>query len=340
MRAPSARALALDALRLFAIFQMVQGHTIDAVLADVHRSGALHGLWQSARGLTSVAFLFLAGVGFAFATRTERGCSAESRARRARRALMLIALGYALRAPVALVLAPLGDPARAEAWTRFAVVDVLQCIGVTLLLLDALRVLMPDALRRGLLLGGLGATLLALGPLATRVDPSGVFRPLLAFTTSNGGSLFPLVPWAAHALLGAALGPLYFARDARRLAWLGAGLTALGALLLSLHPALGQVARLGCVIMFSAALLPLEPYIARWPRWLLALAPHSLLIYLLHVVLAYGAGFGLKAVVGHTLGPAASIGVAVAMVVGCALVALGYDRWRQKAALAARSAPG
>jgi uncharacterized membrane protein len=335
------RAVALDVLRILAIFQMVQGHTIDAVLADVHRSGLLHGVWQSARGLTSVAFLFLAGVGFAFATRSERGRDAWSRARRGRRALLLIALGYAMRAPAALLVGP--EPtstAIAALWARFAVVDVLQCIGVTLLALDAMIMLVPDARRRSITLGVLGGVLLALGPLAAQIDPSGPLRPLLAYATSNGGSLFPLLPWAAHALIGSALGPLFFARDARRVLGLGVGLGVLGALLVALHPALGQVARIGCVLVVSAGLLFIEPVLGRCPRWLLALAPHSLLIYLLHVVLAYGERFGLKDVVGHTLGPLASIGVALAMLGLCALVALGYERRPPKPALAAGAAPG
>lgn len=336
------RAVALDVLRLLAIFQMVQGHTVDAVLAEVHRSGALHAVWQSARGLTSVAFLFLAGVGFAFATRSERGRAAPARARRARRALLLIALGYAMRAPVALLFgAQLDAGARAALWARFAVVDVLQCIGVTLLLLDALVAFVPEARRRGVVLGLLSGLLFALGPLATQLDPAGPLRPVLAFATSNGGSLFPLVPWAAHALLGAALGPLYFARDVPRLSALGVGLITVGALFVAWHPALGQLARIGCVLVASAALLALEPSLARVPRWLLALAPHSLLIYLLHVMLAYGEGFGLKDLVGHSLGPLASIGVAAVMLFGCAGVALAYDAWeRKKGALAASAAPG
>jgi hypothetical protein len=201
---------------------------------------------------------------------------------------------------------------------------------VTLLVLDALVLLVPDARRRSLVLGALAGVLLALGPLATQLDPAGPLRPLLAFATSNGGSLFPLVPWAAHALLGAALGPLYFARDARAVLGLGASLIALGALLLAVHPALGQLARIGCVLAVSAGLLVAEPVLARLPRWLLALAPHSLLIYLVHVVLAYGEGFGLKAVVGHTLGPLASIGVASAMLAGCAWLALAHNRWERR----------
>lgn len=353
MTAPQAstapRARVLDALRLFAIFQMVQGHTIDAVLDPAYRSGLVHGLWQSARGLTSVAFLFLAGVGFAFATRTERGRSRPARTRRLRRAALLIGLGYAMRAPfLALVV---GDAAaQSAALSQAVVVDVLQCIGVTLLALEGVSRCFAQAATRSAVLGSFGLVVLLLGPLATQLDPSGPLRPVLAFFTSNGGSLFPLVPWAGHALLGAAIGPLFFehagepraaqrARLSKRLAGLGAVLAATGvALAAAVHPSLGQLARLGSVLLLAAALAPLDAWLARWPSWLMALAPHSLLIYLLHVVLAYGQGIGLSALVGQTLAPWPSVFVAFCMLAVSAGAALAYDTVERRGSLAARAA--
>lgn len=345
------RAYVLDVLRLMAIFQMVQGHTIDAVLDPAHRTGLVHGLWQSARGLTSVAFLFLAGVGFAFATRSERGRAARAGARRVRRGLMLIAIGYALRAP--LLALWLGDAAeQAVALEQAVIVDVLQCIGVTLLALEGLSRALPDArVRRGVT-ALLGCALLGLGPLARELEPSGPLRPVLAYFTSNGGSLFPLVPWAGHALLGSALGPLFFdppagasaaerARRARRLGWLGGALALAGTGLAQLvHPALGQLARLGAVLLLAALLVPFESAFARWPAWLLSLAQHSLLIYVLHVVLAYGQGIGLAALVGRTLAPWPAVACAAAMLALSAGAALAYDAARRRGSLAARAAPG
>lgn len=347
---PSQRAHVLDVLRLFAIFQMVQGHTVDAVLDHLHRTGPVHAAWQSARGLTSVVFLFLAGVGFSFATRSERGRGPEARARRMRRAAMLIGLGYALRAPFVALL--FGDAAaQASALQQAVIVDVLQCIGVVLLALDGLTLLVPDPEQRTKTTFALGAFLMVLGPLATELQAAGPLRPLLAYATSNGGSLFPLIPWAGHALLGAALGPMFFehkeeppgmqrARRAFRLALLGGLLIALGAWLAGAHPALGHFARAGWVLVLAAALVPFEDAFARWPSWLLSLAQHSLLIYMVHVVLAYGQGIGLASLVGHTLGPWGAIFAAAAMVVLSALAALAYDAMQRRGSLAARAAPG
>jgi uncharacterized membrane protein len=346
----SQRAHVLDVLRLFAIFQMVQGHTVDAVLDPVHRTGLIHALWQSARGLTSVAFLFLAGVSFAFATRTERGRGAVARARRMRRAALLIAIGYAMRAPFVALL--FGDEsAQSLALQQALIVDVLQCIGVTLIALEVLTHALPDTRARSLAAGCLGAALIALGPITAQLDASGPLRPLLAYVTSTEGSLFPLVPWAGHALLGAALGPLFFeradeaaaerAQRSRRLMLLGAPLAAFGAWLAeAVDPALGQVARLGAVLLVAAALVPLEQAFARWPSWLLSLAQHSLLIYVLHVLLAYGEGVGLASLVGRTLGPGAAFFAAAAMLLASALAALAYDAMQRRGSLAARAASG
>jgi uncharacterized membrane protein len=347
----SQRARVLDVLRLLAIFQMVQGHTIDAVLDTTYRTGLVHGLWQSARGLTSVAFLFLAGAGFAFATRTARGRGPEARGRRMRRAALLIAIGYAMRAPFVALL--FGDAAaQATALQQAVIVDVLQCIGVTLLGLEGLTLLIPDQRERSKAAGIFGAFLLMLGPLAADLDAVGPLRPLLSYATSNGGSLFPLIPWAGHALLGAALGPMFFegdaepvamqrARRALRLFLIGGALIAAGTwLAASAHPALGQLARVGFVLIAAALLSPLEEVFARWPEQLLALARHSLLIYVLHVVLAYGQGIGLDSVVGRTLAPWPAISVAAAMVVLCGLAALAYEAFERRGSLAARAAPG
>jgi len=345
------RARTLDVLRLFAIFQMVQGHTIDAVLSPAHRMGLVHDLWQSARGLTSVAFLFLAGVGFAFATRTERGRGPEARARRMRRAALLIALGYAMRAP--LLAFAVGDAAgQSAALHQAVIVDVLQCIGVTLLGLEGLTLLIREPRERTKTTWMLGAFLIVLGPLAAELDATGPLRPLLAYATSNGGSLFPLIPWAGHALLGAGIAPMFFeqagealamqrARRSLRLAVVGGALVAVGAWLAAFaHPALGQLARLGFVLWLAALLVPFERALARWPSWLLSLARHSLFIYVLHVVLAYGQGVGLSALVGQTLEPWPAIFVAAAMLAVSCAAAHGYEALQRRGSLAARAAPG
>src|SRR5262245_34139551 len=82
--ARAGRVAFIDALRLLAAVQMVQGHTIDAVLDRAYRHGAVHALWSQARGLTSVAFLFAAGLAYARValTKPARAGDAAHRMRR------------------------------------------------------------------------------------------------------------------------------------------------------------------------------------------------------------------------------------------------------------------
>src|ERR1700754_131712 len=87
------RLVFLDVLRLIAAVQMIQGHAVSAVLAPEYRHGVLFGLWSFARGLTSVIFLFSAGYSFALTSK-----------RNWRRPLELVALGYLMHAPFAILL--------------------------------------------------------------------------------------------------------------------------------------------------------------------------------------------------------------------------------------------
>jgi uncharacterized membrane protein len=337
------RILVVDLLRLLATFQMVQGHTIDAVLAPAHREGLVHGAWLYARGLTSVAFLFAAGLSFHIATVR---CFERHRAdpsavqRRFRRAGTLLLIGYLLHFPLGWALA--SEPsARLAALHDFAIVDILQCIGVTLALVELLVVWLPSARAVELSCGALGVLALAVAPLAAGLEPGGWTRPLVAYLTPGGGSIFPLLPWAAHMLLGVALAPLLLrGRMGARMLVVGgallllaAGGAALGAQLWAEH-----ASRLGWVVVGCAGLNALAGAARRWPDWVLLLAGETLFIYVVHIVLAYGQGLGLADRVGPTLGPAASSLLALGMLVLSCGLALGYRR--AAAGLAAGTATG
>src|SRR5690606_704246 len=111
---------------------------------------------------------------------------------RVRRALLLVLIGYAMRAPVPVVL---GAPAETALQTMW-VVDVLQCIGVTLLLLEALTRGLRERRRVGLGCAALAVLAVAAAPWAEGVPISGIWRPLGNYLTARGGSLFPLLPWS------------------------------------------------------------------------------------------------------------------------------------------------
>ena len=200
---PPERVVFLDALRLVAAVQMVQGHTLDALLATGYRSGAGFAFWSFTRGLTSSAFLLAAGLSFAVVS-ADGGRFEGGRRHRLRRALMLVGLGYLMHAPMGVLA---GQPLRA-ALAEIGIVDVLQCIGVGLMALELLCI----AVRLSWLRVGLAlvvcAVLFVAAPALNSIEPVGWARPWLHYWSARGGSVFPLSPWLGFLFAGYGVGVL------------------------------------------------------------------------------------------------------------------------------------
>jgi len=62
------RIIFIDLMRTFAVFQMVQGHTIDTLLADNFRNpdNFIYASWHFLRGVTAPIFMFTAGIVFTY----------------------------------------------------------------------------------------------------------------------------------------------------------------------------------------------------------------------------------------------------------------------------------
>jgi hypothetical protein len=330
-----ARLSFVDGLRLVAAVQMIQGHTLDALLARELRHGAWFRAWTFARGLTSTTFLFTAGVSFALAHAAgeARGEPGVGRAHRLRRGLMLIGLGYLMRAPLGILF---GDEPLA-ALRNFVAVDVLQCIGASLLLLEALSAVVQSRRAAAALAALLGTLCFALAPAADTLQPSGVGLVLADYFTGRAGSLFPLLPAAGHVLWGLAFaewtlverpGPAW--RMGRDL--LGAGvLTLFVSFLLFKFGAAGAARvspafaalKLGLVVVF-AALLAFALAGRVLPRVLTQLASETLFLYVSHVLVLYAGHVGLSALLGHNQSLDLSLLWTLGLLICTSLGALGY----------------
>lgn len=327
-------------MRLVMSVQMIQGHAISALLDPRDAAGPIYDAWVFLRGLTAVGFLVAAGASYALAVERpgDRKDPPRDPLRRVRRAGLLIAIGFALRPPAA-ALDP--DPlARAAAWDAFFAVDVLQCIGVTLLLLEGASLLTPRA-RAPLVAGVIGALCLLLAPLAAPLEAEPPARWLLDWITRSGGSLFPLLPWSGFVWLGLALAPLVRAATSTRGAL---GLVGVGAIVAAIGRGLAWVVtpaapehyyawppfsllRLGLVLVIFGALSLFGGRLVL-PAWARALARQTLVLYVVHLVILHAAAVGLANVLGARLHPAQAIGVASGLVVVSAAAALGWDRLR------------
>ncbi|AKF06321.1 heparan-alpha-glucosaminide N-acetyltransferase domain-containing protein [Sandaracinus amylolyticus] len=344
-RKAAPRAHFVDLLRLVMSVQMIQGHVIDALLADAWRGGRGFEIWTWVRGLTAVGFMTAAGVSFHLSSlarwETYRADRA-ARARRVRRAAMLIAIGYLLHAPAGVLS---GDPELARrAIDEAMIVDVLQCIGVTMLLLEAMCALARRASHVVIASGALAVAAIALAPLAARVECEGsALRLVCNYVSRSGGSLFPLSPWSGFVLAGVVLGAIALPDGARtsgaragvRLVIAAAVIAVVSvvvdaliarpsdALLYSASPGFSLV-RLAAVAMVAAVLAIASARVVALPRALRTIASETLFLYVSHLLALYVAGIGLARVIGPTLSLGAAIAVAVAMIALCALGALAW----------------
>ncbi|HEX6880693.1 MAG TPA: heparan-alpha-glucosaminide N-acetyltransferase domain-containing protein [Terriglobales bacterium] len=342
----SSRLIGIDLARVFAIAFMVQGHAIDVLLAPEFRTGSVYNTWLFLRGLTAPMFLVLAGFSFTVATtrKWEMHSSLSTAAlRRMSRFLLFIVLGYAMHMPMRFpgelrVL----DAATWQSWMQ---VDVLQCLGVTLLVLQVLVLVCktPETLARVSL--ALACCIVVLTPAAWHTNWNGA---LSAYMNGNSGSLFPLFPWAAFILTGPSLA-LLFTRNTVALFPQRSFL--LGVVLITLASAFQRapwtiyhgldfwrtspnlfLMKLGsvCILLGGIGL------IAKW--WLAipvslvrTIAQKSLVIYIVHLAVLYGSAWnsGLRQFLGPTLGVGATATVILALLTIMFLTVIVWDRYAE-----------
>ncbi len=330
------RVVFIDLARALAVVFMLYGHTVNALLAPRYQAGTWFDVWQFQRGLTSSLFLLLSG--FAFSVATTRHWQSHlawspALVKRLRRFGLLILLGYGLHFPLPrFVLLPTATDAQ---WRALLGVDVLQLIGVTLI---AVQLLVMLARSRRVFTGlalGLAALAVLATPWAWSVDWSARLPPALAaYLTPAAGSLFPLLPWSAFLLLGAALGQLYARWDHERMTrYANLMLLVPGAVMLALGyserlaggtwfggpggfiPA-QYLIRSGACLLMLGGLAHASRRISRLPHVFSAMAQETLVIYFVHLCLVYGSVWnpGLYQAFGPTLGPGVVFVVVVVLV--------------------------
>lgn len=354
----SARPVFVDLARAIAILMMLQGHTLHAVLVSDARTGTAFYLWSFLRGLTPCIFLLLSGFVFTLAVHRDWTDHRSSRAailQRLRRFGFLLLLGYALHFPTGKIanLYGMSD----ERWQSFLIVDVLQCIAVTLASLQVL-VMLSRTPRRYTLGAAIGCiALIALTPIIWRIDWEDRLPATLgAYLSPATGSLFPLFPWAAYVLLGAVLGTLYvqsrtanFASFASRVL-LGGGLGMLALALVSARVPLQPfgptdfwstspnlfLLRSGLVLLVLGILAHVSRLVSQPSLVVQALARESLTIYPVHLCIVYGSvwNLGLRQHVGPTLTLLPALGCVAAVWASMMLLASGWHwcKYRQPGA--------
>ncbi|MGE3704980.1 MAG: heparan-alpha-glucosaminide N-acetyltransferase domain-containing protein [Vicinamibacterales bacterium] len=353
------RVVFIDLARALAAFFMLYGHVIDALLAPEYRIGRWHDAWLFQRGLTSCLFLLLSG--FAFSIATGRHWAAQRTwspgvARRVRRFATLMLLGYALHVPMSPIFG-LGR-ATPEQWRNLLSVDVLQLIGATFLLIQALVMIVPSQRALTRLAFVLAALVPLVTPLVWAVDWQRYLPiALAAYLYPDTSSLFPLFPWIAYVLLGIGLGQIYAHWDPGRqgsyanavLFLPGAVmvLTAIGLTNLPFPPfGSGPYAfipplvllRAGACLLAVGVMAQISRTMAHLPHVFGAFAQETLVIYWVHVSLVYGSVWtpGLAWFYGRQLSPLQTLSVVVVLVAAMAWLALFWNRLKHARPAAAR----
>ena len=344
------RVIFVDLTRALAVILMIAGHTVSGLLNPAYNASPWFDVWQFQRGLTSSLFLLLSG--FAFSVATARHWPSHLRLsgaflRRLRRFSFFLLLGYTLHMPVQSVRAIWHlDPV---AWRGFVAVDVLQLIGATFITIQFLVFFCRSRAVFAVTCLVLAALILVSTPTAWDA-PWGQHLPdaVRAFFTVSGGSTFPMVPFAASVLIGAATGQLYAHWGAAHLLTFANRVLFGGALVLTIPGALARyyhwmpfgdgpsgaipmeyVLRTGVSFAILGVAAHVSTRLTGIPKLVGALAQESLTVYYLHLCLVYGSiwSFGIQQVIGGpVLGLGAAFGVAGVVAILMVGVAL-YWNW-------------
>jgi uncharacterized membrane protein len=318
MKPASQRLLYLDWVRGFAAIVMLQGHVFQSFLRNDLRVGGPYLMSQFAGGMPPAVFLFLLGVTYAFLmdSQERKGVAAAGRLGAAiKRSGYLFAAAFAFRLQLWLFSADISP------WTDLFRVDILNCMGLALLVLSVMAVFRTE--ERIQLCAILGIGIAAASPMISGLDWSGTPAIVRNYVIPDH-NFFGFFPWAAFVAFGMSAGsilrllkPVDVPSAMQWFGWGGLAL-AFGAytisnMSLSIYsnsdfwlnsPALILI-KLGAIMIFVAfAWLWNIRTTARDWSWVRQFGLTSLLVYWVHVELIYGRWFGavkVQLTVGQTV---------------------------------------
>lgn len=337
----------IDAMRAWAILMMLQGHFIDGLLDPVFKDPihAAYTTWRYFRGVTAPVFFTVSGFIFTFLLlQAPRQGSNNPRIRKGlKRGFQLIFIGYLLRTNLFGLL-------KGTLYPSFFLVDVLHCIGISLLVVIGFYWAASRWNTKWLapLLLGAGLVLFLFEPIYKTWDYSWMPTALANYFTRANGSVFTVIPWVGYTLLGGFLSIVFRKYRQDRYLYLKSIAFCLiaGTLLIRyasafFHWAWEQTGiglferivsnnyllmRLGDVLLVFAVFMLLRGLMKS--VIFLKIGQNTLSIYVIHFIILYGSftGLGLYQFFHHSLTPTVAITGAIAFMVVCTWTALWYDR--------------
>ena len=328
----------IDVTRSLAILLMLQGHFISATFVDYSEKAATlrttgasdnfwFDLWCQFRGFTPPLFFTITGLVFAYLlTRNANGTFwQQKRVRKGlNRGLSIIFWGYALQVSISYYD---GYYSKGIMNPRFYSFHVLQCIGlglITLLLLYWIFTLIKKIPFEAILIVA-GVAVFVISPFINSGDAEyfPLHGPAIIQNAFHGtNSIFPIFPWFGFIFLGGAIGVLIH-KYQHKLGQKGFTLriTVIGlAACLSAYALIAivgkqfpsntylgrgywQFSQLAVVILIMGLMMHIQQKWKLKIPFLIAIGQNTLVVYVLHVIVLYGAiiGIGLKTFIGSSL---------------------------------------
>ncbi|WP_149302982.1 acyltransferase family protein [Pareuzebyella sediminis] len=358
MDSASKRLYFIDAIRAWAILMMLQGHFIDGLLDNAFRdtSNTAYTIWKYFRGITAPVFFTVSGFIFTFLLirNQETGLKNPRIKKGVKRGLELLFIGYLLRTNLLGLI-------NGEIYASFYLVDVLHCIGLSILGIIALYLLTQDRKKLvfPVVLVAITLLLFLFEPIYKQWDYSFLPVALANYVSKANGSVFTFVPWFGYAAFGGAVAVLFSRyRTDKWLYPVAIGISlSLGFLLISFSsdffmslanwtgiPLFSDIyynnylfIRLGDVLLVFALFMFMRNLLNH--TTLIKIGQSTLTIYVIHFIILYGSftGFGLYRFLHHSLSPITVIIGALLFVVCCTYLALGYEKYEVKIKDALRS---
>ena len=351
MKQTTSRLIFIDIIRAFAICMMLEGHFIDGLLAPEYRdeNNLFYATWHYIRGMTAPVFFTVSGFIFTYLLIKEQnpakmGWNHVRVQKGVRRGINLIIIAYLLRANILNLFTP--------GYTDMNVrrVDVLHCIGLSLLFLIAFYLLTyrrKNRLRMSIML--LGTTFVAFffEPIYSHLTYEYLPMALANYFTKENGSVFTIFPWFGYASLGGFMGFLFYKNRENphlyrnMVIWY----ILLGVILITFPYWMGKIAdtlqihslqliahgdylikRIGNVLLFFALFMILRHVITS--PTLQKIGQNTLSIYVIHYIILYGSftGMGLYHYFHDQLTPWQAIIGAILFVVVTILITFLYMR--------------
>lgn len=334
----------IDAVRAFAILMMLQGHFIDALLEIKFRSTeyTAFNVWSYFRGITAPTFFTISGLIFTYLLiKAKQKGEVLFRIKKGLiRGIMLIGIGYLLRIPILQWFEGKFD-------NYWLVVDVLQCIGLSLIMIVFLYLI---AFRKTLIFSiimlCLGVVIFLTEPLYRNLDLSHLPVFIENYMSKANRSVFTILPWFGYMAFGAFISTIFYRYLDRNKfkPSLIIGFVIIGFVLIKYSSYLLYqlflytdielfnrsasynylFTRLGDVLILFAVFFLLENFLKHF--LILKIGQKTLSIYVIHFIIIYGSftGLGLSQIIGKTLQPIeAVIGAILFLTIVC-IIALGW----------------